>query len=142
LALTPQSKPLINEQTVARMKRGAIRNNNSRGKLIDTAAVIAGLKSRYLGGVVVDVYEKEEGICFEDHSGRPLQDNEFSRLLTFPNELITSHKAFLRREALAEIAGTTLNNLVACKSNEAWKEGATLLAPPHPFPDCLSFVSG
>lgn len=123
LPLTPQSRYLINEQTVARMKRGAILLNTSRGKLIDTTAVIDALKSGHLGGVALDVYEEEEGIFFEDHSGHPLLDDVLSRLLTFPNVLITSHQAFLTHEALAQIAGTTLDNLRRLQRGEPWKEG-------------------
>jgi len=126
LPLTPQSKYLINEQTVSRMKRGAFLINTSRGKLIDTTAVIDALKTGHLGGVALDVYEEEEGIFFEDHSGRPLQDDELSRLLTFPNVLITSHQAFLTHEALAQIAGTTLDNLQRLQKGETWKEGTVL----------------
>lgn len=126
LPLTPQSRYLINEQTVARMKRGAILLNTSRGKLIDTSVVIEALKSGHLGGVALDVYEEEEGIFFEDHSGQPLQDDVLSRLLTFPNVLITSHQAFLTHEALGQIAGTTLGNLRRLQNGHPWKEGTTL----------------
>lgn len=126
LPLTPQSRYLINEQTVAHMRRGAFLINTSRGKLIDTTAVIDALKTGHLGGVALDVYEEEEGIFFEDHSGKPLQDDELSRLLTFPNVLITSHQAFLTHEALAQIAGTTLENLQRLRNGETWKEGTVL----------------
>jgi D-lactate dehydrogenase len=126
LPLTPQSRYLIKEETVARMKRGAFLINTSRGKLIDTTAVIDALKSGHLGGVALDVYEEEEGIFFEDHSGRPLQDDELSRLLTFPNVLITSHQAFLTHEALAQIAGTTLDNLHRLQKGLTWRDGTEL----------------
>lgn len=86
--------------------------NTSRGKLIDTTAVINGLKRGRLGGLAIDVYEEEEGVFFEDLSGEVLQDDELSRLLGFPNVLITSHQAFLTREALAEIARVTVGNLL------------------------------
>jgi D-lactate dehydrogenase len=108
------------------MRRGAFLINTSRGKLIDTTAVIDALKTGHLGGVALDVYEEEEGIFFEDHSGKPLQDDELSRLLTFPNVLITSHQAFLTHEALAQIAGTTLENLQRLRNGETWKEGTVL----------------
>jgi D-lactate dehydrogenase len=86
--------------------------NTSRGKLIDTKAVIEALKRGHLGGLAIDVYEEEEGIFFEDLSGQVLQDDELSRLLTFPNVLVTAHQAFLTREALAEIARVTVENLL------------------------------
>lgn len=126
LPLTPQSRYLIKAETVARMKRGAFLINTSRGKLIDTTAVIDALKRGHLGGVALDVYEEEEGIFFEDHSGRPLLDDELSRLLSFPNVLITSHQAFLTHEALAQIAGSTLDNLRRLRNGEAWRDGTAL----------------
>jgi len=112
LPLTPESHYLLNATSLARMKRGAYLVNTSRGKLIDTTALIESLKSGHLGGVALDVYEEEEGIFFEDHSGAVLQDDELSRLLTFPNVLITAHQAFLTQEALGQIAHSTTQNLL------------------------------
>ena len=108
------------------MKPGAILINVSRGALIDTTALIEALKSGRLGGVALDVYEEEEGIFFEDLSGQVLQDDELARLLTFPNVLITSHQAFLTREALADIARTTVANLEALASGKPFVEGSVL----------------
>lgn len=113
LPLTPQTRDLLNAKTFARMKPGAFLVNTSRGKLVDTTALIEALKSGRLGGVALDVYEEEEGLFFEDHSGEVLQDDELSRLLTFPNVLITAHQAFLTREALTEIARVTTKNLLS-----------------------------
>ncbi|MCC6416012.1 MAG: 2-hydroxyacid dehydrogenase [Opitutaceae bacterium] len=109
--LTTATHHLINADTLALMKRGAYLVNTSRGKLVETAALIKALKSRQLGGVALDVYEEEEGVFFEDLSGVVLQDDELSRLLTFPNVLVTSHQAFLTAEALREIAFATVENL-------------------------------
>jgi len=111
LPLTPQTHYLLNAATLARMKRGAHIINTSRGKLVDTTALIESLKSGHIGGVALDVYEEEEGIFFEDLSGEVLQDDELSRLLTFPNVLITAHQAFLTHEALSEIARVTTENV-------------------------------
>lgn len=111
LPLTAETFHLIDHDTLARMKPGAFLINTSRGKLVETTALIAALKSGHLGGVALDVYEEEEGIFFEDYSDRVLPDDELSRLLTFPNVLITSHQAFLTREALSEIARVTTTNL-------------------------------
>jgi D-lactate dehydrogenase len=111
LPLTPQTRHLLNAKTFARMKPGAFLVNTSRGKLVDTTALIEALKSGRVGGVALDVYEEEEGVFFEDHSGEILQDDELSRLLTFPNVLITAHQAFLTHEALSEIARVTTENL-------------------------------
>ena len=108
------------------MKPGAILINVSRGALIDTTALIEALKSGRLGGVALDVYEEEEGIFFEDLSGQVLQDDELARLLTFPNVLITSHQAFLTREALSDIARTTVANLEALAAGKSFVEGSVL----------------
>jgi len=112
LPLLPSTHHLLNRETLAQMRRGAYLVNTSRGKLVDTSALIEALKSGHLGGVALDVYEEEEGIFFEDLSGSVLQDDELSRLLTFPNVLITSHQAFFTHEALSEIARVTVGNLV------------------------------
>ncbi|WP_306170918.1 NAD(P)-dependent oxidoreductase, partial [Burkholderia pseudomallei] len=81
-------------------------------------ALIDALKTGQLGHLGLDVYEEESGLFFEDHSDRPLQDDVLARLLTFPNVIVTSHQAFFTREALAEIAHTTLSNI------RAWQDGA------------------
>ena len=117
---------LIREETLRLMRPGAILINVSRGALIDTAAVIEALKSGQLGGMGLDVYEEEEGIFFEDLSGQVLQDDELARLLTFPNVLITSHQAFLTREALSDIARTTVANLNALAAGQPFVEGSVL----------------
>ncbi len=109
--LFPETYHLLDADRFARMKRGAYLINTSRGKLVDTAALITVLKSGHLGGVALDVYEEEEGIFFEDHSGHVLGDDILARLLTFPNVLVTSHQAFLTEEALGEIARVTVENL-------------------------------
>jgi D-lactate dehydrogenase len=126
LPLTPATRHLLNAATFARMKPGAYLLNTSRGKLVDTASLIDALKSGRLGGVALDVYEEEEGIFFEDHSGEILQDDELSRLLTFPNVLITAHQAFLTHEALSEIALVTTANLVLLGTGQTFITGTTL----------------
>jgi D-lactate dehydrogenase len=124
--LTPETKHIIRRETLDLMKPGAILVNVSRGALIDTTALIEALKSGRLGGVALDVYEEEEGIFFEDLSGQVLQDDELARLLSFPNVLVTSHQAFLTREALADIARTTATNLAALDSGKPFAEGSEL----------------
>ena len=91
-----------------------------------TTELIESLKSGHLGGVALDVYEEEEGLFFEDHSGEVLQDDELSRLLTFPNVLITAHQAFLTREALNEIARVTTANLLQLETGEPFLAGTAL----------------
>ena len=93
------------------MKPGVFLINTGRGALVDTGALIAHLKSGKLGGAGLDVYEEEENVFFKDLSGQVLQDDLLARLLTFPNVVITSHQGFLTREALHNIAQTTLQNV-------------------------------
>jgi D-lactate dehydrogenase len=109
--LTPETHHLLNAETLARLKPGAYIINTSRGKLIDTTALLHHLKNGHLGGVALDVYEEEEGIFFEDHSGTVLRDDELNLLLSFPNVLVTAHQAFFTREALAEIGRVTTENI-------------------------------
>lgn len=124
--LLPETRQLLNAQTISEMKRGAIIVNTSRGKLIDTAALIQALKSGHLGGVALDVYEEEEGVFFEDLSGQVLLDDVLSRLLTFHNVLITSHQGFLTREALGEIARVTVENIARLATGEPFLDGTAL----------------
>ena len=124
--LLPETHHLLNEQTLARMKPGVFIVNTSRGKLIDTGALITALKTGHVGGVALDVYEEEEGIFFEDLSGQVLHDDELSLLLTFPNVLITAHQAFLTREALSEIARVTTANILQLETGEPFLAGTTL----------------
>ena len=130
LPLTPQSRYLLNAESLARMKPGAYLLNTSRGKLVDTTALIEALKTGRLGGVALDVYEEEEGLFFEDHSGEILQDDELSRLLTFPNVLITAHQAFFTHEALSEIALMTTANLVRLADGQPFPAESVLVDLP------------
>jgi D-lactate dehydrogenase len=113
IPLTPQTHHIIRRETLEVMKPGALLINVSRGALVESKALIDALKSGHLGGVALDVYEEEEGVFFEDLSGKILQDDDLARLLTFPNVLITAHQAFLTREALSEIARVSVTNLAA-----------------------------
>jgi D-lactate dehydrogenase len=109
--LTPQTRHVINSASLARMRNGVFIINTGRGPLIDTAAVIRGLKSGKIGALAIDVYEEEEGVFYEDLSGGILADDQLARLLTFPTVLVTSHQAFFTREAILAIAHTTMGNL-------------------------------
>lgn len=117
--LAPATRHLIDERAFANMKPGAILVNTGRGALVDSRALIAALKGGKLGGAALDVYEEEETLFFQDHSGEVLQDDVLARLLTFPNVVITAHQAFLTREALAAIARTTLASAAAFERGEA-----------------------
>jgi D-lactate dehydrogenase len=116
LPLNPDTHHLLDARSIARLKPGAVIVNTSRGKLIDTTAVIEALKSGHLSGLAIDVYEEEEGIFFEDLSGQILQDDELARLLVFPNVLVTAHQAFFTHEAMAEIARVTVENVARAPS--------------------------
>ncbi|KDN97999.1 2-hydroxyacid dehydrogenase [Pseudomonas donghuensis] len=109
--LTDDTRHLINAQSLADLKPGAMLINTGRGALVDTPALIEALKSGQLGYLGLDVYEEEAQLFFEDRSDLPLQDDVLARLLTFPNVIVTAHQAFLTREALAAIAATTLDNI-------------------------------
>lgn len=109
--LVPQTRYLINDRSIEQMKPGAMLINTSRGAIIDTQAVIRGLKSCRLGALGIDVYEEEADLFFEDLSTSVIKDDVFSRLQTFPNVLITGHQGFFTVDALKQIAFTTLQNV-------------------------------
>ena len=117
--LTSDNRHLINEETLRKMRDGVMLINTSRGGLLDTLAVIEALKSGKVGYLGLDVYEEEEHIFFEDRSSLIISDDVFSRLLTFPNVIITGHQAFFTREALTAIARTTVANVSAFEQGEA-----------------------
>ncbi|HYE31139.1 MAG TPA: 2-hydroxyacid dehydrogenase [Methylomirabilota bacterium] len=124
--LTSDTHHLIRHETVPQLKKGVVIINTGRGKLIQTSSLIEGLSSGHIGGVALDVYEEEEGIFFEDHSDDIRRDDQLSHLLSFPNVLVTSHQAFLTREALGEIARVTVENLLNASDSVAYAEGTQL----------------
>lgn len=111
--LTSETFHMLDDRVFGLMKPGVFIINTSRGKVIETSALIKSLKDGRVGGVALDVYEEEEGIFFEDLSDKILLDDELSLLLTFPNVLITAHQAFLTTEALQEIAKITIANILS-----------------------------
>jgi D-lactate dehydrogenase len=125
--LTCATRHLIGPAAVARMKPGVMLINTSRGAVVDTRALIQGLKSGKIGHLGLDVYEEEEALFFEDMSGQVIQDDVFARLLTFPNVLITGHQGFFTSEALRAIAETTIANLSAVEET-----GSPVHALPSP----------
>jgi len=116
--LTPTTRHLIDAAAIARMKRASMLINTSRGGLIDTPAVIAALKTGQLGHLGLDVYEEEADLFFDDRSDSIIRDDIFSRLLTFPNVVITGHQAFFTQNALDAIASQTVRNLVHFQRGE------------------------
>lgn len=109
--LTPETNRLINKDSIALMKKGAMLINTSRGKLVDTDAAIEALKEGSLGYLGIDVYEQEEKLFFKDLSEIIILDDKIMRLMTFPNVLITAHQAYFTDTALSQIAYTTLQNI-------------------------------
>lgn len=116
--LLPATRHLIDKGAVDQMRPGVMLINTSRGAIIETAAVIDGLKRGQIGYLGIDVYEEEADLFFEDLSDQVLQDDIFARLLTFPNVIVTGHQAFLTTEALKAIAQTTLENLATLERGE------------------------
>jgi D-lactate dehydrogenase len=109
--LTPKTHYIVNASTLAKLKRGALLINTSRGGLIDTEAAIEALKSGRLGGMAIDVYEQEAELFFKDLSSTVIPDDVIQRLVSFPNVIVTGHQAFFTREALETIMETTLASI-------------------------------
>ncbi|CCQ12218.1 D-lactate dehydrogenase [Pseudoalteromonas luteoviolacea B = ATCC 29581] len=119
--LTESTHHLINDAAFAKMKDGVMLINTSRGALVDTKACIQALKSKKLGYLGLDVYEQESELFFRNHNGEINQDDVFSRLVSFPNVLVTGHQGFFTQEALNEIAKVTIDNLDAWYRNRPLK---------------------
>ncbi len=109
--LTDENRHLINAESIAKMKKGVVLINTSRGALIDAEALVEGIKSRHVGAACLDVYEEESDVFFHDFSGHIVDDDVLARLISMPNVIVTSHQAFLTEEALSNIADTTLENI-------------------------------
>ena len=109
--LTEETTHLINAETISKMKQGVIIINTSRGKLIDSVALINALRDKKIGAAALDVYEEESEYFFEDHSSTVMSDDVLARLISFSNVLVTSHQAFFTHEALENIAQTTMQNI-------------------------------
>lgn len=109
--LTPETHHIINADSLARTKRGALLVNTSRGGLVDTEAAIEALKSGQLGGLALDVYEQEADLFFRDLSSTIITDDVVQRLVSFPNVIVTGHQAFFTREAVTTICQTTLRSV-------------------------------
>ena len=116
--LTPETHHLIGEEAIAQMKKGVTIINTSRGALVDTEALIQGIKQKTVGAACLDVYEEEGDLFYEDYSGHIVQDDKLVRLIAMPNVIVTSHQAFLTTEALDNIAQTTVENIQKFFSGE------------------------
>ena len=120
--LTKENFHLINEKTIEQMQDNVIIVNTSRGGLIDTTALIDGLKSKKIGGAGLDVYEEEGDVFFEDKSNEIIKDDELMRLLSFPNVVMSSHQGFFTREAMQQIAMVTMENIANFKNGKITNE--------------------
>ncbi len=116
--LTEQTRHVIDAAAIGRMKKGVVLVNTSRGGLIDAEALLEGIKARKIGAACLDVYEEESDVFFEDRSGHILNDDLLSRLISMPNVIVTSHQAFLTKEALNNIAETTVRNILSYFRND------------------------
>ena len=110
---------MIGADAIAGMKTGVVIVNTSRGALVDTEALIDGLKRRKIGAACLDVYEEEADLFYEDRSDSIIEDDTLVRLISMPNVIVTSHQAFLTREALNNIAAATVENLLKFKRGES-----------------------
>ena len=110
--LTDENYHMVDAETIAKMKKGVILINTSRGALIDAEALVEGIKQRKVGAACLDVYEEESNVFFHDYSNHIVDDDVLARLISMPNVIVTSHQAFLTEEALTNIADTTLQNVI------------------------------
>ena len=110
--LTDENRHMIDENSIAKMKKGVVILNTSRGGLIDSEALLEGIKARKIGAACLDVYEEESNIFFHDFSGHIVDDDTLARLISMPNVIVSSHQAFLTAEALNNIAETTYENIL------------------------------
>lgn len=129
--LVSETHYLINSNTIAQMKQGVMLINTSRGGLVDTAAVIDGIKSGKIAHLGIDVYEEEEALFFQDLSDTIILDDTFQLLQSFPNVVITAHQGFFTKNALANIASTTLSNITEFEQGQPLKN-EVVYQPPVP----------
>jgi len=139
--LLPETQYIINKDSISKMKDGVMIINTSRGKLIDTKALIDGLKKGKIGSAGLDVYEEESDYFFEDYSSQILTDDILARLLTFPNVIITSHQAFFTKEALINISETTLQNIKDYIDGKPLKNEVCYRCGQS-SPNCDKFIKG
>ena len=109
--LTDESRHMIGAESIEKMKKGVVIINTSRGALINTEALVEGIKQRKVGAACLDVYEEESNVFFHDYSNHIVNDDVLARLISMPNVIVTSHQAFLTNEALSNIADTTYSNI-------------------------------
>jgi len=129
--LTADTHHMIDEAAIEKCKQGVVIINTSRGALVDAEALLGGIKSRKVGAACLDVYEEESDLFFEDNSGHIMEDDTLARLISMPNVIVTSHQAFLTKEALENIAETTAKNIAGffetgqCPNELCYSKGGT-----------------
>ena len=129
--LNDETYHIIDENSIEKCKKGVVIINTSRGALVDAEALLNGIKSRQVGAACLDVYEEESELFFEDYSGLIVEDDTLARLISMPNVIVTSHQAFLTREALTNIADTTISNVEGffekgqCPNELCYRGGST-----------------
>ena len=129
--LNDETYHIIDENSIEKCKKGVVIINTSRGALVDAEALLNGIKSRQVGAACLDVYEEESELFFEDYSGHIVEDDTLARLISMPNVIVTSHQAFLTKEALTNIADTTISNLESffekgqCPNELCYRGGST-----------------
>jgi D-lactate dehydrogenase len=134
--LTEKTRHMICRDAIETMKKGALIINTSRGGLIDTEALVEGLKARHLGGAGLDVYEEESEYFFEDLSNEIIQDDLLARLISFPNVLVTSHQGFFTREAMRNIAEVTLHNIQEFRNGDYMENEICYNCQRKETPEC------
>ena len=127
--LTDENRHMVNLESIGKMKKGVVLLNTSRGALIDTEALVEGIKQRKVGAACLDVYEEESNVFFHDYSNHIVDDDTLARLISMPNVIVTSHQAFLTEEALTNIADTTLENVEEFFANEYSKNEVCYKCP-------------
>ena len=116
--LMAQTHHIVNAAALARVKRGCVLVNTSRGGLVDTEAAVHALKTGQLGGLAIDVYEQEANLFFQDLSSTIITDDVIQRLVSFPNVIVTGHQAFFTVEAVGQIMRTTIDSITAFERGE------------------------
>jgi D-lactate dehydrogenase len=137
--MTKETYHIINEKSIKKMKNNVMIVNTGRGQLIDSKALIEGLKNKQIGSAALDVYEEESKYFFEDFSNEIIDDDTLSILLSLNNVLITSHQGFFTEEALNNIATTTLENITEFF---AGKKLTNEICYRCPGPDCRKKETG
>ncbi|WP_137173472.1 2-hydroxyacid dehydrogenase [Massilia sp. HP4] len=116
--LLDETHHIVDAAALARVKRGCVLVNTSRGGLVDTEAAVQALKTGQLGGLAIDVYEQEASLFFQDLSSTIITDDVIQRLVSFPNVIVTGHQAFFTVEAIGQIMRTTIDSITAFERGE------------------------